>query len=67
MGGGAIGPVPSLGALRQGPPWSILLPGLFVLYGISALLLRLLPEPESALLGQEVQGSPGPDRVDRAA
>ncbi|MDZ4804976.1 MAG: tetratricopeptide repeat protein [Candidatus Eisenbacteria bacterium] len=67
LGGGVIGPVPSLGTLGHGPPWSILLPGLIVLYVISALLLKLLPEPESALIGQEISGTPSHDRLDRAA
>jgi len=67
LGGGAIGAVPSLGNLDQGPPWSVLLSGLVVLYAFSALLLRLLPRPESALIGQEINGSQSHDRLDQAA
>ena len=67
MGGGAIGPVPSIGNLTQGPPWSLLLPGLAMLYALSALLLKLLPKSESALMGQEVNGSQSADRLDQAA
>lgn len=67
MGGGAVGPVPSIGNLSQGPPWSLLLPGLAMLYALSALLLKLLPKTESALIGQEINGSQSADRLDQAA
>ncbi|HEX7878291.1 MAG TPA: tetratricopeptide repeat protein [Candidatus Eisenbacteria bacterium] len=66
-GGRAIGPTPGLAGFSPGPLWSVLLPGLFVLYGLSALLLKLMPEPESALIGQDLAGPSGRDRLDRAA
>jgi tetratricopeptide (TPR) repeat protein len=66
-GGMVIGPTPGVSGGHGGPLWSVLVPGLVVLYALSALLLRFLPEPESALIGQDLPGTHGRDRLDRAA
>jgi tetratricopeptide (TPR) repeat protein len=66
--GQAVRAVPSLVDAGGGPIWTLLVPGLVVLYGLSALLLRILPEPEMPLMGNDLHSAPGRvDRLDRAA
>jgi hypothetical protein len=69
VAGEAVRSVPSLSDPGRGLLWSILLPGLVMLYGLSAVLLRLIPEPESALIGHDlpVSAAGRNDPLDRAA
>lgn len=60
--------VPSLVDVRGATPWLWLATGLVVLYGVSTLALRMLPEPESALMGPELGTMPErSEPMDRAA
>lgn len=66
--GQPVAAVPSLVDVGAGVPLTLLLPGLVFLYGLSAVLLRILPEPEMPLMGNDLHAAPGrPDRFDRAA
>jgi tetratricopeptide (TPR) repeat protein len=61
--------VPSLVDVPGLSRWMFFALGLVALYGLSALILRALPEPESGLMETELGMIPGSrnDRLDRAA
>jgi tetratricopeptide (TPR) repeat protein len=60
--------VPALVDVPGGNLWLYLLTGLVVLYGLSALILKSLPEPESALMEAELGIMPDRSmKMDRAA
>lgn len=67
-GGLPVPPVPALLDFGHASRWLSLIVGLLVLYALSGVLFRILPEPESSLLGTEVPLAPGrSDDLDRAA
>lgn len=69
LNGMPIKAVPALEDVPDGGRWIYFALAMLVLYGLSALILKALPEPESALLETELgMASHGvPDRLDRVA
>jgi tetratricopeptide (TPR) repeat protein len=69
LNGFPVKAVPSLVDVPGLSRWLYFAGGLVVLYGLSALILRALPEPESALMEAELGMVPNsrPDRLDRVA